>query len=177
MTVPSANINMKVHVRNGFMQDTSGNASLNSNKYRDGARKGTGNISLQDFAGKAWSQGRTPKRTLDGDATSSVRPYCWDQRYDNLGPYDVTFTLTYEGGLPKWSYSHSGQSYPTASYNNSYFYCDTNDTLRIRANQTATGGYARHDISVIGFSAGYLSGASKTYISEHLTFSGLDFTS
>lgn len=176
MTVPSANINMKVHVRNGFMQDTSGNASLNSNKYRDGARKGTGNISLQDFAGKAWSQGRTIKRTLDGDSAASVRPYCWDQRWDNLASYDVTFTLSYENGLPKWAYSHHGKSYPTASYNNSYFYCDKNDTLRIRANNTATGSGQRHDISVIGFSAGYLSGSSKSYITDSLSFSGVNFT-
>ena len=175
MTVPASNISMITHLRNGFMQDTSGNASLDSAKYRDGARKPTGNISLRDFAGKAWSQGRTIKRTMDGDTEASVRPYCWDQRWDNLASWDVTFTLSYENGLPKWSYSHNGKSYPTASYNNSYFYCDKNETLRIRASQTASGSGQRHDLSVIGFSAGYLSGSSKSYITDSLTFGGLNF--
>jgi hypothetical protein len=176
MTVPSTNINMITHIRNGFMQDTSGNASLTSNKYRDGARKPTGNISLQDFAGKAWSQGRTIKRTMAGDTAASVRPYCWDQRWDNLSASDVTFTLSYEGGLPKWSYGHTGKSHPTASYNNSYFYCNTNDTFRIRATANLGGTGVTHDFSVIGFSDGYLSGFSMPYIEDATNFGGINFT-
>ena len=69
MTVPSTNISMITHIRNGFMQDTGGNASLNSAKYRDGAMKGAGNVAMTDFANRAWAQGRTIKRTQDGDST------------------------------------------------------------------------------------------------------------
>ena len=104
-------------------------------------------------------------------------PYCWDQRWDNLASYDVTFTLSYENGLPKWAYSHHGKSYPTASYNNSYFYCDKNDTLRIRGSQTASGSGERHDLSVIGF-FGWLTSLdfSMPYIEEAMNFGGLNFT-
>lgn len=171
MTVPSTTINMITHIRNGFMQDTSGNASLNSNKYRDGAMKGSGDVAMTDFAERAWAQGRTIKRTQDGDSTATVRPYCWDQRRDNLGPDDATFTFNTVDGLPRWRFRHdSAYAVPAASYSNSYFYCPTATQLEIKGStESHNTGSTRCDFSVIGFADGYLSGGSLAHLEDVLS--------
>lgn len=169
--MPSSNINLINNVRNEFMLDASGSVSLNSTKYRDGARKGVGNVSVMDFAGRAWSQGREIRKTQDGDSTGSIRPYCWDQRHDNINHSEVEYTLLTENGLPVWKHRHNGKRFvPTASYANSYFQFVPGDTLDIRrlhfsCNIEKLEAYLAYcEVAVIGYTNGYLSGGTRYYV-------------
>lgn len=169
MTMPANNINLITDVRNGFMQDTSGNASLNSTKYRDGAGKGTGNVALTDFANRAFSQGRTIRKTQDGSSISSMKPYCWDQRHDNISHSSISWTLSYESGLPTWASYHSGRrDIPTAAYSHGFFKSSGSEALSISfstlANQNNYSANIR--VTIYGYDNGYLSGNSTTLMSE-----------
>ena len=167
MTMPASNISMITDVRNGFMQDGSGNVSLNSAKYRDGARKGSGNVALMDFASRAFSQGRTVVKTQDGSLTSSVKPYCWDQRHDNISHSSITWSLAYENGLPTWTTYHKGyRDTPTAAYSNSCFKANKNENLSISFTTVPNGNNwdASITFAILGFDAGYLSGNSINII-------------
>ena len=169
--MPPSNISLINNVRNEFMRDSSGSVSLNSTKYRDGARKGVGNVSVMDFAGRAWSQGREIRKTQDGDPIESMRPYCWDQRHENLNHSDVEYTLLTENGLPVWKHRHDGKRFvPTASYANAYFKFVPDDTLDARrvtlsCNVEKIEAYlANCQLGVIGYTNGYLYGSTQTYI-------------
>ena len=168
MTMPASNINLITDVRNGFMQDSSGNASLNSQKYRDGAGKGTGNVALMDFANRAWAQGRDSYREADRPS-SGCKPYSRAEATDNATVH-TGFTITNRNGLPGWrTNTKGGQSYPIASYNNSYFYClrpNVQHTLAVSYASTKwvnTATYVSHEIYVAGWQDGYKSGASTVY--------------
>ena len=161
MTMPANNINLITDVRNGFMQDTSGNASLNSQKYRDGAGKGTGNIALMDFANKAWAQCRDQYSEVAASA-ARCKPYSRAQAVDNTTYSGSRFTITNRSGLPGWrTNTRGGVSYPIASYNNSYFYClrpNVQHTLAVSYAQTKwvnTGAYVSHGIYTAGWESGY----------------------
>lgn len=170
MTMPASNINLITDVRNGFMQDSSGNASLNSQKYRDGAGKGAGNVALTDFANRAWAQGRDNYREIDRPS-SGCRPYSRAQQIDNGTYSNSNFIITNRGGLPGWrTKTTGGQSYPIANYNNSYFYClrpNVQHTLKVDYAYTEwvnTATYVTHDIYIAGWQSGYKSGATTVWL-------------
>lgn len=169
MTMPASNINLITDVRNNFMLDSSGNASLNSSKYRDGARKGSGNVALMDFANRALSQGRTVVKTQDGSAASSMKPYCWDQRHDNISHSAISWNLRYENGLPTWTSFHNGyRDIPTAAYSHGFFKTSGNESLSISftADPHASNYSASIRVTIYGYNGGYLSGDVTTLLSE-----------
>lgn len=168
MTMPASNINLIADVRNGFMQDSSGNASLNSQQYRDGARKATGNIALTDFANTAWAAGRDLYREDEWTAFR-CKPYSRAAGVDNAIYSNSDFTMTDRSGLPGWrTRRYGGQSYPMAGYNNSFFYCarpgiDHKLDLRVVDYQWVnTQSYVDHQIKIIGWESGYKNGLSET---------------
>ncbi len=169
MTMPASNINLITDVRNGFMQDTSGNASLNSAKYRDGAGKGTGNVALTDFAGAGWRQGRTLQ--AEGSA-STVKPYMLHSGVDNLGYDSKNFEITISGGLPRWRVKRKWFNLNTvtsAVYANAWFRCyrpGVAHTLSwdsiINALHNGYNSYVSYEYTVRGWSNGYQSGTQTT---------------
>lgn len=121
MTMPSGNINLITDVRDNFMQDSSGSASLNSDKYRDGAGKGIGNVALTDFANVAWRNGRTK---LDQPSASSVRPYHAEGGVDIDNYFPGRITIEVRDGAPVWKINGPQYAYmdqPVAWYMSSGF--------------------------------------------------------
>lgn len=171
MTMPASNINLITDVRNGFMQDSSGNASLNSKKYRQGAGKGTGNVALSDFANRAWSQGDDIRRSQQ-DGVSTVKPYSWDQGEDGWTFKDDEFALTTSGGLPRWGMKRwwsNAMIIPSANYSNCWFYCyrpgithtwEWDSIINKWDNGGGSGAYVSYEYAVIVWENGYQSGSS-----------------
>ena len=184
MTMPASNVALIANVRNQFMRDSSGNASLNSQKYRDGAGKGTGSIALSDFANRAFGAGRTFVQTQGGTAASAVRPYHCDRRADNV-QWDFTkyvnFAMGEVGGIPEWrAYANGFRDMPVAAYVSSFFYCHrpgVQHRLQFDVMRGSYRGTTSADVAVIGFSSGYLSGASTDYITTTNLNSGSSYTS
>lgn len=170
MTMPSSNISLITDVRNGFMQDSSGDASLNSKKYRQGAGKGTGNVALMDFANRAWSQGDDIRRSQQ-NGVSTVKPYSWDQGEDGWTFNSSEFTLTSSGGLPRWGMKRwwsNMMTVPSANYSNTWFYCyrpgithTWNWDSIINKWDSGTGSYVTYQYAVIAWANGYQSGSSN----------------
>lgn len=169
-----------IHVRDDLMRDT-GNANMNATKYRDGARKPSGNIALTDFAGRCWTQGRNMVSTTNGTDPTTVKGHQWDMRLDNISHSSVTREVNDNGGLPKWSVYWKGRrDIPTAAYNCGFYKASTsrnvNTTLKIRANRwSGKNLYFSHcDISIYGYQSGYLSGGQMAVIasSTSMNYSG-----
>ena len=170
MTMPASNINLITDVRNGFMQDSSGNASLTSNKYRDGAGKGTGNVALTDFANLGWRQGRS----LQAEGSpSTVKPYMLHTGVDNLGYDSKDFEISISGGLPRWRLKHTWFNHQTvisACYANTWFRCYRPgiahtmswDSL-INKWHNGKGSWVAYEFSVRSWSSGYQSGSQTIH--------------
>lgn len=170
MTVPATNISMITDIRDDFMMG-SGDVSLNATRYRDGCLKGTGDIAVMDYAKCAWGQGRVTRKTQNGDSTSGMRPWMWDQRADGgITHSDVTWTLGESAAkLPTWKSYHTARTgKATAAYFNGYFRTSTTGTFRLTGTLSDPDGLNRGvegRLDVVAFQSGYLSGAASTLLS------------
>lgn len=185
MTMPASNINLITDVRNVFMQDSSGNASLNSQKYRDGAGKVSGNVALMDFANKAYGSGREIVRSQEQGA-SVVRPYHWDQRSDNESISSAKDNFTgipdIEGFYGRQMYIQSRTLVDVGYYSVGLFYCNRPGiehtwTFRYANENWDTPSGFWHVIAsqrVFAYQSGYLSGSSVALTDA---WYGLDKTS
>jgi hypothetical protein len=170
MTMPASNINLITDVRNVFMQDSSGNASLNSARYRDGAGKGSGNVRLTDFANRAWSQGREEQ---EEGSPSTVKPYMNHQGVDGWSFDRSVFDTSIVNGLPRWRMKESWTNMMTnisAFYSNTWFYCKRPGVQHtfycdniISKWHNGYGSYVGYEFSARGWDNGYQSGTQQIW--------------
>lgn len=178
MTVPSTG---NVSARQVNQDISLGNGAFNfrDTKNRDAIRKPSGSISLSDFRGLVYGQGRTGIQSQSAGETN-VRPYHYDQRQEGeiSDLENVSFSVLDNGGLPQWRcYARRKGFFPgsgnAALDNLGYFVKDKNSSHSlysdVRKNIGFEGYYdaCRLTFYALSFSAGYLSGSRVTDIQEN----------
>jgi hypothetical protein len=157
---------------------TTGNASLNDSKFKDFNNRTNTSNSLKAYDKKVWSQGRTKVSTSTGTAASTVKPYHWDVRLDNISSGSVTNRSYYNSanGSPSWGQNFQSQrDRPCAVYNCGFAKLDTSTNRQLKL--IVTKNVSEHGIGygsdnsytscwVYSWSAGYLSGTQQEWLSE-----------
>ena len=178
MTVPSTG---DVSARQVNQNISLGEGAFNfrDTKNRDAIRKPSGDISLSDFRGLVYGQGRTKIQSQSAGETN-VRPYHYDLRQEGQvsDMENVSFSVLDNGGLPEWRcYARRKGLYPgsgnTALDNLAYFVKDKNSTHNLYSDVRKNIGYegnpdaSRLTFYALSFSAGYLSGSRVLDVQEN----------
>lgn len=165
MTMPASSFTL-IELRDQFTGD-GGSISLDSQKMRDGAGKGTGNIAMLDFANRAWGQGREVLREETANM-STVKPYHRCCAVDNTIYSNNGFPTPISSGLPQWGFRGSNNNdYPISLYSNGYFYCrrpGVPHKVTVSYSQTEWQNgvkYVSHEIYIGAWSAGPKQGTNQ----------------